>query len=162
MLTLLILRHGKAAPEEGGSDCDRPLTHKGERAADEVGQLLRDEQCLPDRIITSTARRAADTARRVAVAAHFEGPIDELDELYLAQPEVYLAALRRLSGAATRVLIVGHNPGLEELVLLLTGQATTLPTAGLAVCSLPIARFADLSSGVRAKLTRQVHPKEHG
>jgi len=159
MLTLLILRHGKATPEEAGSDRDRPLTASGERAATQVGQLLREEQWVLDRIVSSSARRATATARLVAAAAHFTGPVDELDELYLAEPRAYLAALRRLGGDARRVLVVGHNPGLEALALVLTGQATALPTAGLVVCSLPVARFADLSEQVRGKLTRQVHPK---
>ena len=157
---MLILRHGKAAPEEAGSDRDRRLTQRGKRAAEVVGHLLRDEDLVPDRVVTSSAERARDTARRVVAAAKFDGVIDELDELYLAEPDAYIAAVRRLAGDAERVLLVGHNPGLEALALILTGEPVSLPTAGLVVCSLPIATFADLSLQVRGNLTRLVRPKE--
>jgi len=156
---LLILRHGKAAPEEAGSDRDRPLTKHGKRAAEHVGQRLRDEDLVPDRIISSKAQRASDTAHRVAVAAGFRGPLDELEELYLAEPEPYITALRLLAGDSARVLVVGHNPGLEALVMILTGEGVALPTAGLAVCSLPISNFAELSAEVRGKLTQFIQPK---
>jgi len=160
MRTLLILRHGKAAPEADGSDRDRPLTHEGKRAADVVGKLLLDEDLAPDRIISSSAVRARDTARRAAAAAKFRGVIDEVDELYLAEPEAYIAALKRLAVGAERVLIVGHNPGLEALALILTGEPMSLPTAGLVVCTLPLASFGALSLQVRGEMTRFVHPKE--
>ena len=160
MRTLLVLRHGKAAQEEAGSDRDRPLTQRGKRSAEAVGHLLRDDELVPERIISSSAERARDTARRVAAAAKFAGVIDELDELYLAEPEAYIKALRRLGGEAERVLVVGHNPGLEALALILTGEPLSLPTAGLVVCSLPIASFNELSLQVRGNLARFAHPKD--
>lgn len=153
MVTLLILRHGQAAPEESGTDHDRPLTAAGKRAADEVGAFLRDEQLVPDCIISSDARRARETARRVAAGAHFGGAITELEELYLAEPEAYIMALNRLAGSAERALIVGHNPGLEALALILTADPISLPTAGLVVCALPIPDFSALSLEVRGKRT---------
>jgi phosphohistidine phosphatase len=160
MRTLLVLRHGKAAQEEAGSDRDRPLTQRGKRSAEVVGHLLRDDDLVPDRVISSSAERARDTARRVAAAAKFGGVIDELDELYLAEPDAYIIAVRRLAGDAERVLLVGHNPGLEALALILTGEPVSLPTAGLVVCALPIASFTELSLQVSGKLSRLVRPKE--
>ncbi len=160
MRTLLILRHGKAAQEEGGGDLDRPLTKRGKRAAELIGHLLRDEDLVPDHVISSSALRARDTARRVAAAAKFGGVLDELDELYLAEPEVYITAVKRLAEDAERVLVVGHNPGLEALALLLTGEPVSLPPAGLVVCELPIANFSELSLGMRGKMTRFERPKD--
>ncbi len=160
MRTLLILRHGKAAQEESGSDRDRALTEHGKRAAELVGHLLRDDDLVPDRIISSHAERARDTARRVAAAANFGGVIDELAELYLAEPEAYIKAVREWAGEAERVLLVGHNPGLEALALILTGEPVSLPTAGLVVCTLPIASFSELSLQVRGNLTRFASPKQ--
>ena len=157
MRTLLVLRHGKAAQEEAGSDRDRPLTQRGKRSAEAVGHLLRDDDLVPDRVISSSAERARDTARRVASAAKFEGVIDEL---YLAEPDSYIMAVRRLGVDAERVLVVGHNPGLEALALILTGEPLSLPTAGLVVCSLPITSFAELSLQVRGNLKRFVRPKD--
>jgi len=160
MRTLLVLRHGKAAQEEHGDDRGRPLSKRGKRAAEQIGHLLRDDQLVPDRIISSSAHRARDTARRVAAAAKFDGVIDDLDVLYLAEPEAYITAVRELSGDADRVLVVGHNPGLEALVHILTGESVSLPTAGLVECSLPIASFAELSLEVRGKLRMLQPPKD--
>lgn len=160
MLTLLILRHGKAAPEGAGSDHARPLTKQGKRAAEVVGKLLRDDDLLPDRIISSNAARAFDTARRVAKAAGLTNEIAERADLYLAEPDAYLKVLRAEARDAQRVLLVGHNPGLEALALLLTGEPTSLPTAGLVVCELPIARFSELSLQVRGKMARFFAPRD--
>jgi phosphohistidine phosphatase len=160
MRTLLILRHGKAAPEDGGKDRDRPLTKRGEHAAELIGHLLRDDDLVPDRIVSSSALRARDTARRVAAAAKFDGVIDELDELYLAEPETYITELAARAGEAECVLLVGHNPGLEALATILTSEPVSLPTAGLVECALPIANFSQLSLGVRGKLRMLRRPKD--
>jgi len=160
MRTLLILRHGKAAPEEGGTDAARPLTQRGKREVEQMGQLLRAENLVPDRILASSARRARETARKAAAAARFSCSIDELDELYLAEPEAYITAVRRDAPDAERVLLVGHNPGLEALVLILTGEPVPLPTAGLVVCDLPIASFAQLAAQVRGQIVRRAVPTE--
>jgi phosphohistidine phosphatase len=160
MRTLLILRHGKAAQEGEGKDRDRPLTKRGKHAAELIGHLLRDDDIVPDRIISSSALRARDTARRVAAAAKFDGVIDELDELYLAEPETYITALAAHAGDAECVLVVGHNPGLEALAAILTSEPVTLPTAGLVECALPIASFTQLSLGVRGKLRMLRRPKD--
>ncbi|MEO8903806.1 MAG: histidine phosphatase family protein [Polyangiaceae bacterium] len=162
MRTLLILRHGKAAQDESGADSDRPLTKWGKQAAELIGRLLSDHDLVPDHVISSSALRAKDTARRVASAANFDGVLDELDELYLAEPEVYITAVKRLAGDAECVLVVGHNPGLEALALLLTGEPVSLPPAGLVVCELPIANFSELSRGQRGKMTRFERPKDLG
>lgn len=160
MKTLLVLRHGKAENGEGVADRDRALTKRGKLSAELVGHLLRDEGLLPDRIVSSSALRARDTARRVAAAAKFDGVLDELDELYLAEPEAYVNAIQRLAGDAERVLVVGHNPGLEALATLLTGEPVSLSTAALVVCELPIASFLDLSLDVQGKLLLQRRPKQ--
>jgi phosphohistidine phosphatase len=161
MRTLLILRHGKAAQEEdGGGDRERPLTKRGKHAAELIGHLLRDDEIVPDRIISSSALRARDTARRVAAAAKFGGVIDELDELYLAEPEAYITALVERAGDAECVLVVGHNPGLEALAMILTGEPASLPTAGLVECALPIASFSELSLQVRGKVRMLRRPKD--
>jgi len=160
MRTLLILRHGKAAPDGGGGDAARPLTQRGKREAELMGQVLLRENLMPDRILASGARRTRETASQAAAATHFSGAVDELDELYLAEPEAYITAVRRHAPDAQRVLLVGHNPGLEALALILTGDPVSLPPAGLVVCTLPIASFAELAPQVRGKMARFVRPAE--
>ncbi len=160
MRTLLILRHGKASQEDEGLDRDRPLTKRGEREAELMGQWLAKEELVPNRILSSTALRASETARRVARVTRFAGTVDELDELYLAGPEKYVEALQRLGSEAERVLVVGHNPGLEALALVLTRERTSLPTAGLIVCALPISSFSELSLTVTGNLTGFERPRD--
>lgn len=115
---------------------------------------------MPNRVICSAALRARDTARCVARSLAFEGAVDELDELYLADPDTYLSALRRLGGAAECALLVGHNPSLQELALILTGRHLMLPPAGLVVCSLPLDDFSELRPGVTGEMTRFFAPRE--
>ena len=129
-------------------------------AAERLGRLLRAPELVPDRIISSSARRARDTAHRVAAEIRFTAAIDERDELYLAGPEAYITAVKQLALHAERVLLVGHNPGLEELVLILTGERRALPCAGLIVCSLPIADFSGLSTAVTGKMALFWSPQE--
>jgi phosphohistidine phosphatase len=131
MLDLLILRHAKAASGLPVSDHDRPLTDRGERQAAAVGVRLADESLLPRRIITSTAQRAQTTALHVADACGLEDSIIQLPSLYLADLKQLLAIVRGLPDALDRVLLVGHNPGLEQLVGALTGVHAHLATASL-------------------------------
>jgi phosphohistidine phosphatase len=157
MALLLVLRHGKAGDSELG-DRERELTARGRRDALSIARTLADPALLPERIISSSAPRARETAELVARELDRAHALDALDELYLAEPEPYLAAVARLAGAAERVLVVGHNPGLEQLVELLTGTRVSLPTASLAVCSLPCA-LSELAPSVRGSFQGLFSPK---
>lgn len=161
MRTLLVLRHAKAGPEEPGiSDHERPLTKKGRKAAHLMGLLAREKHLLPDLVLSSTAERARATAELFVEAAELKVPISHLHELYLAEPPAYCDALQRLAGDAERVLVVGHNPGMEALIFQLTGQMEHMPTGALAVCSLPLARFDELADETRGELQQVLRPKE--
>ena len=87
-----------------------------------MGELLQNEHLVPDLNISSTAKRASSTAKAVANAAGYEGDIALNQSLYAAAPTAYIDVLRNLSNEYTRVLMVGHNPGLEQLVNMLTGE----------------------------------------
>ena len=153
MKSILILRHAKSSwkhPER--SDYDRPLNKRGKEAAPRMGQLLRDKNLVPDAILSSTARRTADTARLAAEAAGFEGEIRYLRSLYLAGPEEYLDALRTLPETVSTAMVVGHNPGMEDLLETLTGDYERMPTAALAHIQLPIARWDLLTDETEGKL----------
>ena len=159
--TLLLLRHAKSSwKDETLADHERPLNRRGKKAAPRMGHLLREEGLVPERIISSTAVRARTTAWAVAEASGFRGHVSLRPELYLALPETYLEATRRVEGDPGRVLLVGHNPGLEQLLGELTGSCERMPTAALAVVSLPIAHWPELGPQTTGKLVRLWRPKE--
>lgn len=153
MKKLLLLRHAKSSWEDRSlSDHDRPLNERGERDAPRMGRLLRDEGLWPDLILSSTARRARRTAEllltdRESDTSEDDTEIRYLSELYLADPEDYLGAVRRVAGQAESVLVVGHNPGLEMLLQSLTDAWHRLPTAAIARIDLPIDAWTDLTPG---------------
>ena len=161
MKTLLILRHAKSSWKHAGlADHDRPLNRRGSRDAPRVGLLLRRQRLTPDLIVSSTAERARSTAAQVADGSGCGGPLELDRQLYLAEPEAVVDVVRGLGGEASRVLVVGHNPGLEELVARLTGRAEVLPTAALAQIELPLAEWADLRPFTRGRLAGLWRPRD--
>lgn len=159
MPILLVLRHGKAGESDLG-DRERELTGRGRRDAKSIAHAISERKLPPDRIITSRAARARETAELVARELGFDGPLDALEELYLAEPQRYLSAVARLAGNAERVLVVGHNPALEQLVELLTGGRVTMPTAALAICSLACSGFSELGPETSGSLVGLILPKD--
>jgi phosphohistidine phosphatase len=131
---LLVLRHAKSAWPEGVADRDRPLKPRGERAARRVGRFLGVHGLRPDAALASPARRAADTARLVLEAAGADVPLQLDEKLYGADT---WAAVDAVWPHVNRLLVVGHEPEMVELVTKLTGAAVRLPTAGLAWLQVP-------------------------
>lgn len=165
MKTVLVLRHAKSSwAEPGLSDFDRPLKKRGLADAPAVGEYLRAHDLVPDLIVTSPAQRARQTVALVADGAGYGGEIVVADEFYPGDPEDYVARLRLLDDAYETVMVVGHNPGLSELVTDLTGQMPDLPTAALASISLSVDRWADLDLdlGTPGELVGVRRPREAG
>jgi phosphohistidine phosphatase len=161
MKTLLVLRHAKSSWDDPArDDHERPLNTRGRRDAPRMGELVREHGLMPDLVISSDALRARLTAEAMAEAAHYSGEILLDQHLYLAGPGDILLRLRRLRQNAETVMIVGHNPGLEELVERLTGERQDLPTAALAQIVLPIDRWRDLTLATRGTLMGHWRPKE--
>jgi phosphohistidine phosphatase len=156
--TLLILRHAKAEPDSGEGDEQRPLAKRGRRAAERVGELLSDT--LPELVLSSTSLRTRETVEGLKKGAGSLGKVEFLSELYLATPSACLRAVAQHGGDAERVLLVGHNPGLEELVTALTGEHVSLPTAGLAECTLEVERWSDVSLDTGAELVGLRYPRD--
>jgi len=140
MKTLLILLHAKSGQKDDPAidDFDRTLNKRGKREAPRMGALLRDKELLPDLIVASAAKRTRKTAEIVAHDSGYRGETRLTGELYDARREKILEIVRSLPNTAARVLLVGHNPGLEELLELLTGGYRPLSTAALAQVELPI------------------------
>jgi len=93
-----------------------------------MGRLLQEESLLPNLIITSTAKRARQTVERLVAASGYTGTVATKAVFYLAGPSTYLRVLREVKDDPQRVMVVGHNPGLEELVNSLTSTSTTMPS----------------------------------
>jgi phosphohistidine phosphatase len=158
---VLLLRHAKSSwKEKDVSDHDRPLTKRGKRDAARMGWLLQKEDLVPDIIVSSTAVRARDTAVRVAKSCYYKGQITYADSLYLGGTGAYLKALRILPKDFKIALVVGHNPDIEELVMILTEQAERIPTAALVWVKLFIEDWSILSGESKGRLVRIWKPKE--
>lgn len=162
---LLILRHAKSSWKDSGlADHDRPLNKRGLRDAPRMGWLLREEDLLPDLILSSTALRARKTAEMVAEKSGYEGELEYRGDFYGAEPEIYLGALSSLTDEYSRVMVVGHNPGLEELLELLTGEFERIPTGALAQVVLPIHAWRELSdieeSSLEGELVNLWRPRD--
>lgn len=125
-----------------------------------MGKLVREYELTPDIVITSDAVRARLTAEAVAEGARYAGEILPDRRLYMAGPADILSLLRTVREHGQTVMIVGHNPGLEELVEQLTGERQDLPTAALAQIVLPIDHWRDLKSSTRGTLVGHWRPKE--
>ncbi len=149
MRTLLVLRHAKSShADETLADHDRPLTERGRRDAPRMGAHLLECDLVPEVILCSSAQRTTETAELAAEACRYRGAIRSDERLYLASCDAMLRLLARENERVTRVLLVGHNPGLEDLVERLTGRRATLSTAALAQVELPIDSWPELA-GVR-------------
>ena len=161
MKTLFLLRHAKSSWKQPEMhDHDRPLNKRGKKEAPKVGQYIKESDLLPDLILSSTARRAQETARSVAEESGFSKPIDLHQDLYLSDPACYLDILHCLSDEVNRVLVVGHNPDLELLLTLLTDVTTHLTTAALAQIDLPISSWQELSEATDGRLVSIWSPRQ--
>ncbi|MFZ0897294.1 MAG: histidine phosphatase family protein [Candidatus Nitrosopolaris sp.] len=153
MKSVLVLRHAKSSwkhPEL--SDHDRPLNKRGKHDAPLMGRLLKREDLLPDVIISSTAMRARATAEAIAKASGYKGEIVLNKSLYAAGPEAYLGVIHDLSDEYARVLIVGHNPGLEDLVELLTGEIHLMPTCSLAHVKFRVDKWSEIDNKIKGQI----------
>ena len=160
MKTLLVLRHAKSNWSDPAlDDHERPLNKRGLRDGPRMGELVRAHGLLPDVVISSDAVRARLTAEAVVEAARCAGEILLDPRLYLAGPADILSLLRRVEEKAQTVMIVGHNPGLEDLVAQLTGERRDLPTAALAQIDLPIDQWRDLSLSTRGTILGHWRPR---
>lgn len=163
MKTLLLLRHAKSSWKQPElDDHDRPLNKRGKRTAPRVGSLLQDENLIPDQIICSSAERTVRTALLVAEACSYPGKIKKTTRLYLAAPQDYVEVLRQVDDKHERVLVVGHNPGLEMFIEQFIGEATAMPTAALAQLNLSLKRWKDLDVSTKCELVNVWRPRESG
>lgn len=145
MKTLLVFRHAKSSwGDETLDDHGRPLNQRGKKTAPLMGQWIAEQKTVPELILSSTAKRAVSTVKKAAKTMGYQGEIVYDKHLYLASPSTYLKVVRSYAKAHTRVMIVGHNPGLESLIQTMTGVKQAMPTAALAEIGLEIESWQDL------------------
>lgn len=131
--TLILLRHAKSDWSTGLPDHERPLAPRGVRQAPDAGRWLADHVAQIDLAVVSTAERARATWSLAAAELGVAPPVRLADEVYGASAEGLLGVVRSLSQDASTVVMVGHNPGLEDLVSALAGTWVPMPTSALAV-----------------------------
>jgi len=161
MKSLLILRHAKSSwKNQYLADHERPLNKRGKRDAPRMGLLLRKEDIVPDLILTSSAERALTTAEAVADACGFGEEMRVERSFYHGSTSVFCEVLSQLPEECSSVLLVGHNPGLENFLEDLIGQWERLPTAALAYLSLPIRSWANFDEEIEGHLESLWLPRE--
>jgi phosphohistidine phosphatase len=157
------MRHAKSGWDIAGiDDHDRPLNDRGQRAAPAMGQLLVEKNLVPDLIVSSTALRARETALAVARASAWKHEIRLTRALYMAEPGTILQVVATLADDVRRVLVVGHNPGMEDLVSDLSFMRNTMPTAAIAHFDCSIPRWSAPLDGQVARLVDVWRPREIG
>jgi phosphohistidine phosphatase len=161
MKTLLLLRHAKSSWKNPQlEDHERPLNKRGKRDAPRMGQLLKRENLLPDLIVSSSAKRCRRTAELVATATGYRGETHITGKLYEASGARLLEAISEFPSDRSRILLIAHNPGLEELLEKLTGTHRLLPTGALAWLEIFIENWREINDTPRVELKHLWQPRE--
>ena len=161
MKTLLLLRHAKSSWKDSDlDDHERPLNKRGKKDAPKMGRLLSSENLLPDLIVASSAKRCRKTTEHVIHASNYRGETHICSELYEANSGALLDFLSKMNDQVSGLLLVGHNPGLEELFESLIGIYTPLSTAAMAHVELPLEKWADINNETRGTLVKVWQPRE--
>ena len=164
---LLLLRHAKSAWPEQVADHERPLAERGEKAAPAMGNYMAREHLVPDLALVSDARRTQQTWELVQRRLPAEVAVRTTSDIYEAPASRLLETIRALGDSAATLLLIGHNPGLQDLALMLAGDgdarardalAAKYPTAALAVIDFPVANWRHIGPG-SGVLTRFVTPR---
>lgn len=158
MLSLALLRHAKSSWDASDlDDFDRPLNARGRAAAPIMGEVIRGYPFVPDVILCSPAKRTRETFELISpsLGQTHEHVVFE-HQLYLTSAETLLERLHHLPLTAKSVLMIGHNPGLHELALMLSGRGQVkslsrledkFPTAAFAVLTFPETSWRDIAAG---------------
>ena len=160
MKTLLLLRHAKSSWKDTNvKDFDRPLNQRGLKAAPGIGRLMRKRELEPKLVLSSPAERARQTTQLVIDAAGMKTELRYDERIYEATGARLFEIVTQIEDDADMALLVGHNPGLEELLGMLTGEARSLPTAALVCIELEIEKWVKLREG-GGRLAWLMKPKE--
>lgn len=163
MKKLLLLRHAKSSWKDTSvRDFDRSLNQRGMKAAPQMGKVIRKEKVQPDAVISSPAERARQTSELVVESARLNVKVRFDERIYEASAGRLLEVVSQIEDSADVAMLVGHNPGMEELLELLTGEALHLSTAALACVELDIEKWSKVreKAGKLEWLKKPKAPKE--
>ncbi|MGQ0486453.1 MAG: SixA phosphatase family protein [Hyphomicrobiales bacterium] len=170
MLRLMLFRHAKSSwTEPGLDDMDRPLTRRGQRAAQAMGRVMAAKRLLPDLVLCSPARRARDTWKLAAEEIKTAPKLIVEDAIYdFGNGGRLIEAVRRVGDKARTVLVVGHNPSMERAAARLAGGGDKklrerieqkYPTAALAVIAFDLAGWSGLAE-CKGEVQHFIRPKD--
>jgi len=158
--TLFLLRHAKSSwKDESLPDFERPLNRRGKHAAERIGRYLKHEAIVPELVLSSPALRTRETIERVAKAAKWTPEILFDQRIYEAGGLRLLDVVSQIENERKTALLVGHNPGIQELLMLLTGESKKVPTAALLKIELKSSKWST-AADKRAKLAWLVKPRD--
>ncbi len=147
------MRHAKSSwKDKKLTDVERPLSKRGQLVAPLMGALLLEKELVPQLILSSCAVRASQTAELVATATGYAGEIVCLSSLYKAEPAAYIGAISTTSDEVEIALVVGHNPGVEAVLQILSQRIKALPANTVAYISLPLRSWKDLNADLEGEL----------
>jgi phosphohistidine phosphatase len=126
--TVILLRHGKSSWDDPAlADIDRPLAPRGERAARRIAKYMRRKKIRPAIVLCSPSLRTRQTLEAIAPALSKGSSVEFLQQLYAASQAELLHRLQALPESVDSVMLIGHNPGLQELALSLASRGAELP-----------------------------------
>lgn len=161
MKNLLIMRHAKSSWKDSNvTDHDRPLKKRGTKDAARMGKLLKDKGLVIDKILSSTAVRAADTAVLVAEKAGYKKDVEYSDSLYMAEGNGILDIIQHQPDDIKTLLLIGHNPGMEAFVQMMTKKIDSLSTASIAYFEADIEHWKDFNKDSAIKFKKFWQPDE--
>jgi phosphohistidine phosphatase len=162
MKSVLIMRHAKSSWKDPElNDHDRPLNKRGKRAAKAMGKFLKDQGLLPDLITGSTALRVRETVKFFCEGAGSDSVPIFKEELYHCQPEEILAVMKSLPESSQLPIIIGHNPGMEDLLSDLFGEMR-VPTATVCYLKFSIDKWNELDGNKKGIIESVWRPKDLG
>lgn len=154
------MRHAKSSWDDANlADFERPLNDRGLRTASFMGKFMREKGHEPSIIVSSPAERARQTTELVKDAAGFLCEIRFDERIYDASPRTLLEVASEIDDDHSSALLVGHNPGMEGFIRLLTSDLEPMPTAALAVIDLDIDTWDNIHDGC-GQLRTVFRPKE--
>jgi phosphohistidine phosphatase len=146
MKTLLLMRHAKSSwKDEALPDHERPLKKRGRKDAKRMAKVIEKNNLVPDLILTSSAKRAVETVDIVAENLGYQNEIIYSDALYMGEPGDFVEALKTLDKHYDKVMIVGHNPGLEAYLQIVDGDIEAMPTASLGYLVIGLDEWKEIS-----------------